>query len=158
MPIVPPPSHEAAVSAFPYLNKSLPPPPPASPSNRKIETYSRFSNQKIRTYINFPKLKISTYNSQKPSGPPKYRVFSCMFSICFTILLLCFTHVLYYFLPVLLYFVQHLPTQPNRYKLPKFLPIYPKILPNRYNRYNPYFIIGLSLSTQNKHLQQFRKT
>ena len=70
-------------------------------------------------------------------------------------LLLSFTPVLYHFLHDLLYFIQHLPTQPNRYKLPNFLPILPKILPNRYNRYNRYFIIGLSLSTQNKHLRQF---
>ena len=68
---------------------------------------------------------------------------------------ICFTHVLYHFLHLLLYFLQHLPTQPNRYKLPNFLPIFPKFLPNRYNRYNPYFIIGPPLSTQNKHLQQF---
>ena len=55
--------------------------------------------------------------------------------------------LLYDFIHVLLYFIQHLPTQPNRYKVPKFLPILSKILPNRYNRYNLYFIIGLPLST-----------
>ncbi len=102
-----------------------------STSNRKITTYNHFQNRKTRTYINFPKPKISTYNPQEPSGPPKYRFFSLMFSMCFAILLLCFTPVLYHFLHVLLYFVQHLPTQPNRYKLPKILPIIPKILPNR---------------------------
>ena len=86
------------------------------------------------------------------------RAYFIHFSLCFAILLQCFTHVLYHFLHLLLYFLQHLPTQPNRYKLPKFLPIFPKILPNRYNRYNPYFIIGPSIPTQNKDLHQFPKT
>jgi len=76
----------------------------------------------------------------------------------FFLLLHHFNTVLFDFLPVLLYFLQHLPTQPNRYKLSKILSILPKFLPNRYNRYNPYFIIGPSLSTQNKDLQQFFKT
>ena len=77
---------------------------------------------------------------------------------CFSPLLYHFNTLLYHFLHVLLYFVQHLPTQPNRYILPNFLPIIPKILPNRYNRYNPYFIIGLYILTQNKHLHQFPQT
>ena len=75
----------------------------------------------------------------------------------FFLLLHHFNTVLFDFLPVLLYFLQHLPTQPNRYKLPNFLPTLPKILPNRYNRYNPYFIIGLLFSTSNQDLYQFLK-
>ena len=80
------------------------------------------------------------------------------FYLCFAILFHHFNTLLYDFLHILLYFLQHLPTQPNRYKLPNFLPKIPKILPNRYNRYNPYFIIGPSIPTQNKDLQQFTQT
>jgi hypothetical protein len=115
LPIVHPPATKRWCQLFPILtNPSLPPPPPAAPSNRKIMTYIRFSNFKIRTYINFPKRKISTYNSQKSSGLPKNHYFSRMFYLCFAILSSCFTHVLPHFLHLLLYFVRHLPTKPNR--------------------------------------------
>ena len=83
------------------------------------------------------------------------RAYFIHFLPCFAILFHHFNTLLYHFLHLLLYFLQHLPTQPNRYKLPKFLPSLPKIIPNRYNRYNPYFIIGPPLSTQNNDLQQF---
>jgi hypothetical protein len=146
-----PPSHEAVWPAFllcpsPFIPKS------------KITTYNTFTKPKTTTYINFSKLKISTYNSKNLSGPPKYRQKTTHFLLCFTHVLLCFNTLLPQNLHLLLYFLRHLPTQPNRYKLPNFLPILPKILPNRYNRYNPYFIIGPPLSTQNKDLYQFPKT
>ncbi len=69
------------------------------------------------------------------------RVHILHFYLCFAHVLRSFALLLLHFIHLLLYFIQHLPIQPNRYKLPKFLPILPKILPNRYSRYNPYFII-----------------